>query len=452
MAGRKTPKDNATSAEAPETTPDTAETAKTPATEPEKTLSEGATPPPEPEEDAASEPMEEPAIESREPTGATDPTELPDEGTGPAVSDDVPPEDLPPEDPPVEERPAPEAPAPVVVKRGPGFVPLFFGGVVAAALGFGAGQYVNKGWPFAARNDATAQLKSTLDRQQKDIAALQQKLDQTAKAAADASARAGKLDSDLGKRLDDQKKTFAAGIQTNTLAISELKSGLSGIKTQASSAQGTLPKATQDEIGQLEQRVNKLETDVQNRLDAARKSADEEKARAEAEAKLARERAAVTQIEAALNAGGGYADAVSVLSAGGVDVPEALSGTAQNGVPTMAALRQAFDPAARDALTASVRGKVNGGVWDRVTAFLQVQTGARSLTPRQGDSPDAVLSRARADVEKGDLSAAIETIKSLPEPGQQAMSDWVKRVQTRLKAQAAARKIGAALANQPNGK
>lgn len=56
--------------------------------------------------------------------------------------------------------------------------------------------------------------------------------------------------------------------------------------------------------------------------------------------------------------------------------------------------------------------------------FLRVQTGARSVEPREGDDPDAVLSRADAAVKAGDIKGALGLIATLPQAGQDAMSGW----------------------------
>ena len=55
------------------------------------------------------------------------------------------------------------------------------------------------------------------------------------------------------------------------------------------------------------------------------------------------------------------------------------------------------------------------GVMGGLGAFLQNQLGGRSVVPREGDDPDAVLSRVGAAVEAGDLSTALTEIESLPE-------------------------------------
>jgi hypothetical protein len=114
---------------------------------------------------------------------------------------------------------------------------------------------------------------------------------------------------------------------------------------------------------------------------------------------------------------------------------------AGDGVPSLAALVDAFPPAARDALDASIRATMGEGALDRVSAFLRVQTGARSLEPRAGDDPDAVLSRAEAALRAGDLETTLAELTALPEAGQAAMADWIQAARTRFEAVEAARAL-----------
>jgi len=46
------------------------------------------------------------------------------------------------------------------------------------------------------------------------------------------------------------------------------------------------------------------------------------------------------------------------------------------------------------------------------------------LTPREGDDPDAVLSRAEAALRDGRVDETLALIATLPAEGQAAMMDW----------------------------
>ena len=132
----------------------------------------------------------------------------------------------------------------------------------------------------------------------------------------------------------------------------------------------------------------------------------------------------VPEVEAALDSGSAYADAVADLEAAGIAVPAGLAAAAASGVPTRAQLAAGFGPAARAALAVAHRDVEGLGMADRVAAFFKAQLGIRSLAPREGDDPDAILSRAEAALGANDLAAALAELAALP-PGPAAeMAAW----------------------------
>jgi hypothetical protein len=64
-------------------------------------------------------------------------------------------------------------------------------------------------------------------------------------------------------------------------------------------------------------------------------------------------------------------------------------------VASLEDIQAAFPAAARAALPVALRETAGDGAVDRFTAFVQGQVGGRAVAPREGDDPDAVLSRAR---------------------------------------------------------
>jgi hypothetical protein len=160
---------------------------------------------------------------------------------------------------------------------------------------------------------------------------------------------------------------------------------------------------------------------------------------AEEKALLAASRAALAELTTALNNGASFSGAVAVLESNGVVVPEAIASLADQGVPTQTSLNETFPEAARAALSAARSVDTEGaeGI-GRVTTFFANQLGARSVAPKEGDDPDAVLSRAEAAVRSGDLSTALSELSGLPDVAQEALADWQARAETRLAATSAA--------------
>jgi hypothetical protein len=179
--------------------------------------------------------------------------------------------------------------------------------------------------------------------------------------------------------------------------------------------------------------------ELQASLDAKVKDTEAKLAAVEAAAQSSAQavtaRAALGQIAAALDSGAPYAAAIAALK--GTTLPAVLTDHAPSGLPTLQGLQADFPAAARTSLEAALRANM-GQTWtERVTTFLRAQTGARALAPRDGNDPDAVLSRAEAATAKGDLAAALKELSALPPEGQAAMADWQARAQLRLDAAAA---------------
>ena len=323
------------------------------------------------------------------------------------------------------------------------FFGLLLGGVAAAAIGFGLARYLPNGWPMP----DVAALQSEVDAQKATIADLQQKLaNLPVPAAPDISGDLDALRSELAAKL----AALPAPAQDESAAMAALQSGFAALDGrlatlekqpagEAGAASDTAVAAFERDLQALRRQVeaqgsagSALSTDLQSamtdakaQLASAAEAAKQVAADAEASAKAARNDLALGRISAALEAGGSYSSALDDLQAAGLSIPDALSADAAGGVPTLLDLQRSFPDAARQALAAALRADA-GSTWnERVASFLRNQTGIRSLTPREGDDPDAILSRAEASLAGGDLGGALAGIASLPEPAQAAMSGWV---------------------------
>ena len=65
--------------------------------------------------------------------------------------------------------------------------------------------------------------------------------------------------------------------------------------------------------------------------------------------------------------------------------------------------------------------------------------------PKEGDSGDAILSRAEAAVKAEDYATALAELDSLPEAAKAEMEAWMARAQARLDAVAGYEAVSAAL-------
>ncbi|RLJ41263.1 hypothetical protein BCF46_3055 [Litoreibacter meonggei] len=302
----------------------------------------------------------------------------------------------------IAEEPVPvSAPVTVVEKRG-GFWSALLGGALAAVIGFGGAIYFKAAeWPVFGGG---ADLDAIFAEQSKKIADLQSALD-TAQAA-NAEERAA-----LSTRIDEIPAQEVAPLPADVQA-----------KLDAQRA----------EMETLEASLDKMRELTQGQI-ATAQAQQESAAQAEARAKA---RGALNALRTALTTGAPYAPIVPEIAAA-TDVPEALAANADTGVPTGKALEDQFATGARAALSASLKATAGDSPTERLTFFLKDQLGARSLTPREGDDPDAVLSRAEAAIKAGDLDAALTTIDALPDAGKAELQDWASAAATRRDALAA---------------
>lgn len=197
---------------------------------------------------------------------------------------------------------------------------------------------------------------------------------------------------------------------------------------------------------QTEMELQAVRDEAAAAIEAAEARAAEAEAKADARAQLAVAQASLAQVEAALNAGIAYEVALPAL-ASVVEVPAVLSENGATGIPTLLMLQESYTPAARAALDASVKDTMGEDPTTRIMAFLKTQTGVRSLEAREGNDPDAVLSRMTVAVEAGDLAAALAEVPNLPEAGQAALADWTDAAQARLDAEAALPELAASVNN-----
>lgn len=350
-------------------------------------------------------------------------------------------EDAPP--PPAEPQPAPqkEIPAPAPARQGGAgaFFSMVLGGVVAAGLGFGLARAMPDLLPISGGNDSVTDALAT---QAQEIAALREAVGALPPAAApdpDLSAGLADLGSAL-KALTDRVQSLEAQVTdlagrpapSGGAVPPELAADLAALKAQVASlgAGGSLPA---DVIAAAEA--------AEARLKAAEESAAAMADQARITVEATQREMAIDRISAALDSGAAYASAVADLPEG--TVPPALADHAASGLPTVADLSDSFPQAARDALEAALRANMGESWTERVGSFLRSQTGFRSLSPREGNDPDAILSRAEAALTAGRVAEAVAELQAMPEAGQPALADWLAQARIRIEAESAVAALSA---------
>jgi hypothetical protein len=344
-----------------------------------------------------------------------------------------------------------------------GWVGPILGGIIAAGAGFGAAYYaLPSAAPSTELKESIAALKAEIGTQDADLTALEGRVAAFVPGADPADLAA------LSERVSAAEATAQAAQQAAAEGLAGIADRLTALEARVTaverlpvSGDGVSPAALQSfereiaalkaeidrqrgESTTLEDRLTRLSAEAEDRLRAAEEDAARIRAEAEAEAQRALARAALSHLRAAVESGGAIDGALANLAAAGIAAPAELTDQA-GGIPTAQLLKTRFDAAAREALTVSLREAAGEGWADRISAFLRSQTGARSLTPRAGDDPDAVLSRAEAALTAGDIPAAIAEIGALPEGGRAVMAEWIGLAERRMAALNALSALAAAV-------
>ncbi len=405
---KKTSKDRAKADETPQSIDTVADVART---------SEGLTPDqdvtPEATEDSA-------ALEIDEDAAEDSPQDTPaDDDVGAQDAEDASAQE--PSSAPLAEPSSMVTTEQVVVREG-GFWSMVLGGIVAAGVGAAAAPYVlPQVWFEKADGALEARIEQGLGAQDQRINALNAQID--------------------GLALPPDHSDEIAGLGETLTALTGQISGLE----ERISALESRPVATPGEafpVAELEE--------LRMALDAQRAEIEALSAEAQARESAAQQgaiatlrRAAMTRILTALDSGSDFTPALVDLRDTGADVPAALADVAEAGVPTMPALMESFPAAARAALAAA---RAEGGQDTAgIGGFFKNQLGVRSLLPRDGDDPDAVLSRIEAAVGEGRLSDALAEIEILPDVAKDKLSDWATQVTRRKEALAAAEALAETL-------
>jgi hypothetical protein len=365
------------------------------------------------------------------------------------------------------ERITPESVAPPPPARRSGaFLGFVTGGVIAAGAGFGLARYFPDVLPVG-NSQAVMEQVQAQSTAMADLKAQVEAL--AARATADPTADLAALKADVDAKLaalpapPDAATLAAEARSAAETALSEIEARLSAIEKRPAGPGGGVSDAAlaayDRELQALKaavegqgaagtgaaEELKALAAATESQLAAVTSEAERLRAEAEAAGKSAMAQAAVARMLAALDAGGPFTSAVTELTETGHDVPAVLAEAAASGVPTLPDLQRSFPDAARAALDAALKADMGESWTDRVAAYLRTQTGARSLVPLEGNDPDAVLSRAEAALDAGQVGTALTELAALPEAAQPALADWTAAATQREAAAAAVAALSTAL-------
>lgn len=334
------------------------------------------------------------------------------------------------EEPPVAEAEQPEEPVQAAPKR-PSAMPLVLGGVLAGAIGIAGGFALQGSWLSGGQSDQVAALEARITDLEQGLTALESGQTDFANGT-DITA--------LDQRVQGQIKALSGDLGSQIGALTSAQTGLEERLTAQADRLTELEKRpmeaalSEDVVAAYEQEMSELRAAIaQHRLEIEAMAA--EARAAEAEARRTEGRVALASLladleQAAMSGQPFGAELAAVADVSAAAVAPSLT-VASGGIAALADLQDSFPAAARAALSAQRQVDAQQGGRSGLWAFVQDQLGARSVAPKDGDSVDAVLSRAEAALRLGDVSEALNHLEALPEAAQPAVADWVDQATQR---------------------
>ncbi|CAO3418638.1 mitofilin family membrane protein [Azospirillum endophyticum] len=240
----------------------------------------------------------------------------------------------------------------------------------------------------------------------------------------------------LTQRIDALEKRPAATPDTGAAdAQKALADRLAALEQKVTAAAGNAQAAQQlqGEVDSLKQQVTSVNQAVSERQDAA----------TAAQALVL----AAGQLRASLSGGQPFQQdlqavrALNIADPGVTQPLDAVASYAAKGIPTRAQLTDRFQPLAGEIVRAEIRGEGNSWIDSVVGKLSTLVTVRREGGGVVGTTADAVVARAEAALDAGNLAKAVEELSALQGPAAQTAAPWLADAKARLAADQAARQL-----------
>jgi len=328
----------------------------------------------------------------------------------------------------------------------PSWVPGFVLGALVFAVGAGGAVLTKDIWATSEETAAEGGADGAVSEQ---LAALESRL-----AAIEAQPGASGLPDNLATaddlaRIEGEIAALSGGTDATADLAAELKdldARLAALGASAEAATATTTAAT-TALGGLSGEVAAIEASLQE----IRAAIDELKARNDSQDALLW--SAVGTLRDAMRYTGPFSEQladVSRLAGDRAEFQEALAELkplAGSGVANLTELQREFPATARDIVAAGYGDSDDGVLGDVLNRVSQVVT-VRPVGEVEGDGTGAIVARAEGHLDQGDLAAALEELKGLPEDASRAADTWRQRAQQRVAADAAITRLNGLLAGQ----
>jgi hypothetical protein len=245
----------------------------------------------------------------------------------------------------------------------------------------------------------------------------------------DAAALDAKIEQKLQGKIDSalavQQASSTKDLETLQGEVAALKAKL-GALAEANLAGDSSDLAPQ--LTTLDQRIAKLEAALPDLSTAIDRSA--------ASANSGAAAIAFANLRAAVAAGRQYAAELAVLRSLMPDLGDlgALPTHAETGIPTVAELAHNLTKIA-EASAAPTSAPAEASFLDSMIASAKSAVSIRRIgAETTGSEPSAVLARAEAALEQGNLATAIEEVEAMPAPARDAFAGWLEDARARASA------------------
>jgi hypothetical protein len=247
--------------------------------------------------------------------------------------------------------------------------------------------------------------------------------------AAALDAKIGDLEQRLQGKIDS---ALAAQQGESTTDLKDLQKEVEALKAKLGAlAEAHLAGDTSDlapQLTTLDQRIAKLEAALPELSTAIDRSS--------ASAKSGAAAIAFANLRNAVAAGRPYAAELAALRSLIPDPGDlgALPSHAETGIPTVPELSASLTKLA-EASAAQPPAPAETSILDSMMASAKSAISIRRIgADTTGDEPAAVLARAEAALQQGDLAAAIKEIETLPAPSRDAFAGWLDDARARASA------------------
>jgi len=253
---------------------------------------------------------------------------------------------------------------------------------------------------------------------------------------ADAAAASQQIN-EAEQRLQGKIDTALASEGTNASTIQEMQATISELKAKmVALADAELGTGDTTDLSELSQRVIKIEKALPELATAASKGVEQTKSAAAA--------IAFANLRAAISEGRPFAtelDTISTLAPSATNLG-ALPAYAEKGIPTEPELARSFDAAKQAALATAAPPNSSGSLLDSLMTSAESLVKIRRVdATATGDTPGAVLARAKAALDKGDLATAVKEVGTLQGVPRDAFSSWLDQARARLGADETLRRL-----------